>query len=1431
MSEIVLKDLINFRGDRLFHGAVNLSWFWDDSEKNLLAAQSYVFHGPDYHGVQQSDIGISTEHHLQDTATFLKNIINSCYHGKDNPLTLAIAGYGTGKSHLALTIANLLSDPDSELAKTIVSNVEIADTNIGKEIGLKFLENNKPCLVVALNGMKNFDLTSEVSRQIYKQINSKNIDTTPLDELRPRFMNVIKSLNVLNDSLKEEIKKDCNVSDFEKIIESLKEQDEHVYKLAHDFLLKLGFPIKSMGGESIDDIISTVVNEYCGQNKPFQSLVFLFDEFGRYTEYATTHSQITGSGVLQSLYEGIQDNSEKVYFIGFIQFELNAYLQRIAPEYKNEISRFITRYQSSDKVYLSVNLETLIANLIQKKDRNIIDSIFENESSLEKSQNSLKIINKWFAQSRNYNLWKNTEQFHKIISKGCWPLSPFSTWFLYHLTASGKHLQERSALTLLNETFLRFSNQKIIDPCNWNLYPTDLWSKDLEQEFISSEDLGQSGSVAHSYITVLDRYKERLSEASIKLLQAIVLSLKMGAQIENQQEALMVFKKLCGLEEAKIEQELDSLKTEFNVIEWDETIKFYDILGDSASRIQFLSFLTQKVANIYNEEAKAKLFMGKAATWFDLLKDLECDFAEENLITTKEWNFQGRTSDLEMLPNTIAIAAESWEKVVSVDNPRGTIIYCYINQHYNLKDIISKVKKQLMEISFEKNVSAIPIIVVLLYDEKGELGQYLAEYSVLIEHTNKEDLQRFGNLIKVHKEKLYTIIQSLLEKMLKDRHYITPLVNELESTRLNGVASELFKNIYPDVLPFFFDGFSTARGNAAKTCFQLTSDLLLGKLDYNRVLAMPVQDRNRSLTVLKESWEIFNKNGLISRYPGEPIAQKIIEDWEEKINSNTECFNIGDEIINKIKPPYGTNIASIGLLFGIFVAARFDSLIFRKLGHQFAILQLINDGDIFKGRFLDVDSLKNIELVKVGDESVSEWQGLLDKWERCESYRNKIKYYTKSIELKSRIPIPGNYIYRYDHLYKQSLEAEEEIRKKEETFNTGLTRIEAAIEIGNFGKVSRGAAELLDLQEKMQVEATAWTTYEINELTPHIERAKQLVIQYFSNWLSRQVPRGEDPDQLAYFKHYLLDLIGGNLKKLGLDSLYEEVAIKAKDVTRLAEESAKANQLDRDIKSFLQIDEESLYKIPRIAKIRGLQKTAQEYMSKSKEILSDIAVAILSGSLASLHQFVKKLKETEKLILEKAMALWDSEIHSIQEVEEIQKRINDLSSIFEGCEADLEDLNSMNKAIKSFKQFYKKIDEDLTWEQFETISKDMTRVIIESFHEDETLWQIDQILVSLYEEIKNKRINQSEKWLNSIEKEFSKLSLMSISEASQLHSKLSNPPTYLTKQNLEEINKIINKIEEYLSKLEIDWLIVKFKELPESSKKEFLKIAQQIVIV
>jgi len=1427
---ILLKDIVRFKRDRLFDGAANLSWFWDDVEKSHQAAESFVFHGPQYHGVQQSDIGISHGHQLQDTATFTKNIVNTCYGDKGQPFTLAIAGYGTGKSHLALTLANLLSKPDSDISKNILSNIEEADLNIGKGIKLKFLESNKPCLVVALNGMQNFDLTAEISRQIFKQIIERNLDTTPLDELRPRFVNAIKILNILSDSLKEEILNYCDVSNFEDILNLLHEQDEHLYSQIHEFLTNHGVTMQAIGGESVEDIISTVSNEYCGQDKPFQSLVFLFDEFGRYIEFATTHSQIAGSGALQNLFEGIQSCQERTCFLGFIQFELNAYVQRISPEYKNDILRYITRYQSSNKVYLSINLETLIANLIQKNDITEINSLFDTDSAFEKSIEISQNINKWFLQSRNHKLWNTPDQFHKVISKGCWPLSPFSTWFLYHLTASGKHLQERSALALLGDVFSRFSEFQIPDINCWFLSPADLWTDELQQEFIGSEDLGQQGSITHAYTTVLARYSERLSEKSIKILRTIVLASKMSVQVDNQNEALLVLSKLSGLKETLVQQEIDQLQGEYNVIEWDETLKLFDILGDTASRTQFLSFLRQKVLSFYNEEEKSKLFMGKAANWFDLLKDLDCDFAEENRITTKEWYYQGITSNLEMLDNNLGLAADYWEKAIAIDEPRGSIIYCYVNQHYELQEVISKSKKQLITLSNEKNISVLPIIVVFLYDKDGKLGQYLAEYSILKDQMSTEDIERFGNLVTVYKEKIYTLTQNQLESILKDRLYITSLPQKIESNRLKVLAAELFNYIYSNVLQFPFDGFSTSRGNAANTCFQLTNELMQGILDYNNVLALPPREKNRSLTVLKNHWGIFNKTGSISRKPKNPVVQMILEEWDRILESDKEHFSIGNELIKIFKPPYGANIASASLLLGVYLAPRIDSLIIQEDGKQFAISQLIQDNNVFKGKFLDINRLKNMELIKIGDESTNEWERILDEWENEESYKDKNKYFLKAEELKSRIPIPNKLIYRYDYLCQQSIEAEKEIKKMDENINKGLMRIEWAQEEDNIGKLSRGADELLELQEKMLNDRPAWTDHQINELTPHIEKAKQLIIQDFSRWLSRQMPMGNHPDQIGKFKHWLLDLVGGNLRKLGLIEQYNEIEKRAYEVTEWAEKTAQVKQLARDIQSFLQINREDAFRIIRLAKIRGLQKTARDYISEAEELSSEITLEILNDNLIHLLQFMNKLKETEKEIRDRASALWDTQIHSEKELENLHLEVSTLIKIFEGCKMDLEDLYAMEKALKMFQRFCIKLeDEELTGHQFNNLSEELIRVIKENFKEEELPWSIDEILQCLIKNIEQQRYEKSSLWINNIKSEYALISTMTITEANNLHSKASKSPPFITEHDMKDLSKMISQIEEHLDKLAVEWLIEKYRELPYTAKTNFLKAAKQIL--
>ena len=997
MSQI-LKDIVYYRGDQLFNGAVDLSWFLNNMQKSHEAAEAFVFHGPQYHGVTQADIGIGHGHQLQDTVTFTNSVVKRCYGEEDQPFTLAIAGYGTGKSHLALTLANLLSKPDADISKNILSNIEAADLNIGKEIKLKLLKYDKPCLVVALNGIQKFDLAAEISRQIYKQIRDKNIDTKPLDDLRPRFIYAVKILSYLNDALKEELLNSCEISNLEDVLNALEEQDEHVYSQVHEFLMIHGIPIQAIGGESVKDLLATVSHEYCGKDKPYQSLVFLFDEFGKYTEFATTRSQIAGSGVLQDLYEGVQSSPDTTCFIGFIQFELNAYVQRISTEYKNEILRDITRYQSANKVYLSINLETLIANLIHKQDINRIDSWFNNESAREKSIKISRSINKWFPQSCNHRLWNTPEQFHNVIRKGCWPLSPFSTWFLYHLTAAGKHLQERSALALLGEIFQRFSNFAITETNTWSLAPVDLWTDELQQELISSEEGGQLGSITHAYVSVISRYSERLLGNNSKILRAVVLASKMGMQVDDRDEAIIALSELAGLSTIVGKQVINQLQDEYNVIEWDEIFKAFEILGDTVSRTQFLSFLRQKVSSTYNEEGKSELFMLRAAEWCEKLKDLDCDFAEENKITTKEWHYKGVTSNLEMLEANLKLSADRWVAALSTDEPRGSIIYCYIDRNHELMTVTSEVKKQLRDIAEKHQVLALPVMVVLLYDEEGKLGQLLAEFSVLEEHISPEESVQFGNLIGAHKEKTYKLIQNQIEDMIKKRYYIASHKQELESILLRRLGTELFTHIYSSVLQFPFDGFSTSRGNAAETCLQLTNELFQGILDYQKILAKPSRDKNRALAVLNNHWGIFTTEGSISRRPTDPIVRAISEKWDEQLQSDNNHFYIGEAIKEICHPPYGANIASAGLLLGVFIAPRFNGLAIQLNEQQFAISQMLQDG-IFKGKFLDIISLQNAELVTIG-ESSSQWENLLDEWENEKSYYGKIEYVKRAEELK-----------------------------------------------------------------------------------------------------------------------------------------------------------------------------------------------------------------------------------------------------------------------------------------------------------------------------------------------------------------------------------------------------------------------------------------------
>ena len=160
-----LDEVISFRKDLLFHGAVQLGWFERAKALSDKAASNFIFHGPNYHGVCEDDF-IESGLQLVDTASLTKEITDRLIVGNTNePFTIGIAGYGTGKSHLALTLATLYSKPNSEVTQKILNNLTLADSTIGLCGRFSGFFTGQPFLVVALNGMEDFDLSSELSRR------------------------------------------------------------------------------------------------------------------------------------------------------------------------------------------------------------------------------------------------------------------------------------------------------------------------------------------------------------------------------------------------------------------------------------------------------------------------------------------------------------------------------------------------------------------------------------------------------------------------------------------------------------------------------------------------------------------------------------------------------------------------------------------------------------------------------------------------------------------------------------------------------------------------------------------------------------------------------------------------------------------------------------------------------------------------------------------------------------------------------------------------------------------------------------------------------------------------------------------------------------------------------------------------------------------
>jgi len=125
--------------------------------------------------------------------------------------------------------------------------------------------------------------------------------------------------------------------------------------------------------------------------------------------------------------------------------------------------------------------------------------------------------------------------------------------------------------------------------------------------------------------------------------------------------------------------------------------------------------------------------------------------------------------------------------------------------------------------------------------------------------------------------------------------------------------------------------------------------------------------------------------------------------------------------------------------------------------------------------------------------------------------------------------------------------------------------------------------------------------------------------------------------------------------------------------------------------------------------------------------------------------------------------------------------------------------------------------------ELETISNSLLQKGNRELADDEPPWMPEDAIASIIKHVKRTRESLGRQWFEEIEPVMEKLDTMDVSEVNSTFNKLSNSPAFLSVSQKKQASRMLDKVELQLNRIKIEWLVTKYRELEEPSRKEFLK--------
>ncbi|NJK99762.1 MAG: hypothetical protein HC910_04025 [Spirulinaceae cyanobacterium SM2_1_0] len=441
---MLLRDLIEVNQKGILRSSVNFLML-DEPETNRELCEGFIFN---YIHEKQTD----------STAGILDSLRRS-YHSVTSPnVHLMIQGYGKGKSHFAIAVANYFAQPgDSPEVQGILHQVEsaVASRNPGLVEGLRAYSDRQH-LVICISGDRGGDLRKNFLQATLHALEQAGVpDAAAVNICEPpqQYLTSLSPEQVAraNTWLAQN---NAPGGDLPGLLELLRNADTSAIRTVRDLsrAFNNGFPIDFQDSIDIEKILTDLIHQLCRGDAPrFQGILILFDELNYYLQTWIADEEAAGGTALQNITNVCKNNPSKIALLSFTQIDPGK-RRDVSATAGDRYGKITSRLQDCKYEPVS-SLELVLDSLIRAQPAPWPAFQQKWSDTLRAEARSAYESHLRTYRERGWPF----DQFHTHLALGCFPLHPITAGLLANLPLT----QDRSVIQFLGNHLVPFLDEDI----------------------------------------------------------------------------------------------------------------------------------------------------------------------------------------------------------------------------------------------------------------------------------------------------------------------------------------------------------------------------------------------------------------------------------------------------------------------------------------------------------------------------------------------------------------------------------------------------------------------------------------------------------------------------------------------------------------------------------------------------------------------------------------------------------------------------------------------------------------------------------------------------------------------------------------------------------------------------------------------------------